>query len=294
MRIGITVDLDKLKCIQMKEHGKCILDDLELQPLAKRLNPQEIELNGEKYETFLIFFSEMYHDEKFKEQIKHLFQYLAHRKICIRLAGNGLELNKKVLNEIMEENYKAGSVKKCSQVKGITEGLRLLAKSGISNFYGIKGQSLLDFKGVKYSSDIEKAGNLIFPTLVISIKGGVSFYMVQSMDTMNPKKVIASIFGEFALAGIIKLMNSEPKHESVGKMIRRAWEKGSNLKVDLTVGDIYGDGVQQVAGLHKDIIASSMGKSVSQLHDTTDSDYIFSAVVMFGINIGSIGSLVVR
>ena len=116
---------------------------------------------------------------------------------------------------------------------------------------------------IKQSPDSVSAGDIQYPLLLITIRGGITFYRIDSIDS-PPRKVIASIFGEFGVIGFINILISQQKslqNQSISSLLKQALAKGNNYKVDLTVGDIYGDGIQQVAGLHKNIIASSMGKS---------------------------------
>ena len=149
---------------------------------------------------------------------------------------------------------------------------------------------------IKYNQEAVTCGKVNYPLLLITIRGGITFYKIDSIDS-PPRKVIASIFGEFGVIGFINILISQKKlhqNQSISSLLKQALAKGNNYNVDLTVGDIYGDGIQQVAGLHKNIIASSMGKSAHQLEDPDILDYIKSLLVMFAINVGNLGALAVR
>lgn len=285
VRVAINVDLDRIKFLTSTV--------LELGgSAASALNHSEFSLDGQKYHSYLAFFSDIHIKPEVEKCVKNLIEFLFSRGYDFRLTGNGVDSRRKVLQDLFGEERFNG-LKKHSQVKGITEGLKELSKDIPTHFYRIQGQPLLNLKSIKYSKELEQEPIIEYPLLAISIKGGVSFYRIESPES-QPVKVIASILGEFGLAGCLKLIHQDDPNISINQIIAAAFKEGDNLKVDLTVGDIYGDGVSQVAGLHKDIIASSVGKSNQQLANPSKHDYVFSIIAMLCINLGNISSLVVR
>lgn len=292
-RIALNVDIDKIKLLTKHSIPSPFSGNSRL---GMFYQPQ-VEIGGTTYHSWVIYFSDVYHDQECKQDLAGCFQALSQKDYQILLSGNGIDTHKSLLEQLLGAEV-FNSLPRKSQVFGIREGLFTLQKSGLHNFYSIKPQNLLDMKTMVYSEDMEHSSELVFPLIVISIKGGVNFYKLDSPDA-QPKKLLASILGELTIAGFIRLCVTDPANSSngiwsrVNQLVDESWKSGSNLKVDLTVGDIYGPGVDKIAGLHKDIIASSMGKSAAQLKETTDLDYILSAVVMLAINVGNMGSLLV-
>ena len=62
---------------------------------------------------------------------------------------------------------------------------------------------------------------------------------------------------------------------------------GDNIKIDMTVEDIYGDKLTNL-GLSKDVIASSFGKAVHDRNKLkySQKDLIRSLITMIAVNIG--------
>lgn len=284
--LGVNVDLDRIKFLSRQNPNL----DKALETKTRLL---VVEVVGVKYYSWIVAFCELAQDEAYRKDVKATIEHFYQKETCIFFSGNGLEANKNSLGDLFGQSKLEG-FKRYSQVSGIIEGLRILIGKTENSpyFYRLKPQSLLDVKAIKYSPEVELPSDVKFPTLVVNIKGGVTFYRLDSLYS-KPIKVLASIFGEFSLSGLIKLFTDKFPGESLNQIIKRALLEGSNLKVDLTVGDIYGEGIGQVAGLHKDIIASSLGKTNASLEGVSDLDYIAGAIVMFAINVSNISSLVV-
>lgn len=81
------------------------------------------------------------------------------------------------------------------------------------------------------------------------------------------------------------------KNKSVLQALQSTFQ-GDNRKVDITVGDIYGDSLKNV--LSSDIIASSLGKAhLLQKNQGEDpsSDILKSVFIMAAINIAQLSAL---
>jgi hypothetical protein len=286
-QIGVNVDLDRLKFLS--EQSPHLTAELE-----QKTRLISVDINGVKYYSWIVYFCDLAADANYSDQIKALVASYYQSETVIFFSGNGMEANRQPLIELFG-NSKLESFTRHSQVAGIIQGLRILIDGRRDSpfLYRLKPQSLLTVKSIKYSPEVELPSDVKFPLLIVNIKGGITFYRLDEVNSIQ-KKVIASIFGEFSLTGLIRLMTDKFPGESINNIIKKALTEGSNLKVDLTVGDIYGDGIHQVAGLHKDIIASSIGKCKDAVKDVSDLDYIASAIVMFAINVSNISSLVVN
>ncbi len=281
---AVNVDVDRLKFLTGCELG--------LEPaLLAVLGHREIKVVDRKFHSFVALVSKVETDVKFLQVVRSLIDAVYERGLEVIVSGNGMEGHKETLAKVFGAD-RALLIRRQSQVKGIVAGLQEMAKDIPNQFYRIKGQSLLDLRSISHAEEMLEGPLVEFPILVVSIKGGVNFYRLDHIGA-QPQKVIASIFGEFGLAGFLKLIAKDQPQVCVNELIEQAFMHGSNLRVDLTVGDIYGEGVNQVAGLHKDIIASSMGKANRQLVEVTDHDYVFSALAMFCINVGNLSALVV-
>ena len=283
-RFAVSVDVDNLKFLTRA--------DLALESSVRAaLGHRKTKVVDQVYQSFVALVGRIEADGAFLQQVRALVDAVYERGLEVSVSGNGMEGHKETLAKVFGAE-RAAQFKRQSQVKGIVAGLQEMAKDIPNHFYRIKGQSLLDLKNISHAEELLEGPAVNFPVLVVSIKGGVNFYRLDHVGA-QPHKVIASIFGEFGLAGFLKLIAKDQPQVSVNELIDQAFKLGSNLRVDLTVGDIYGEDVSQVAGLHKDIIASSMGKANRQLVDATDHDYIFSALAMFSINVGNLSALVV-
>lgn len=215
--------------------------------------------------------------------------------LSLALTGSGIEVHKALLETLFGGEAAFSQVPRLKQMSGLTRGLQKILRENSDQFYSLKPQLLNNISAIKYKPEHKLESGIVFPLVLITIKDGISFYRWESPES-EPKKIISSILGESSLLGFVNLIRSEGKETqtSIQDILVRASSVGDNRKVDLTVGDIYGDGISQVANLDKNILASSMGKSAKELaEDVRDEDYIYSMILMLGINLGNIGALVV-
>lgn len=95
----------------------------------------------------------------------------------------------------------------------------------------------------------------LYPYMLISIKSGSSFIRVDSATEF--KKISGTAIGASTLVGISNLLwkINDPTD------VLSASAEGDSTKVDMTVGDIYGDAnTQEILGLPPTLLASSFGK----------------------------------
>lgn len=286
IELGINVDIDRFKFLSRDDPHF----DVEV---AEKTHLIQVSIGKIVYFSWIAKVNQLKCESSYREKIKASVSKYFEDQAEIFLTGNGIDTNREMLEDVIGKD-RLSQINKHSQLMGITQGLMVLinANTDSSLIYCLKPQSMLDIKNVKYRPELVLPADVKFPLLMVSIKGGTTFYRINSFDSA-PKKVIASIFGEFTLAGIIKLITRKYPYSSINEILKNSIRNGINLKVDLSVGDIYGDGVDQVAGLHRDIIASSLGKNHSQLENPSDEDYIISSLVMLAINVANIGALVV-
>ena len=285
--LGVNVDLDRIKFLSRQ---KPKLDN----QTADRSDLESIVVDHCTYYSWITDMCELMADNVYKHKIKAVVSEFIDQDVIIRLSGNGIDSNQVFLADIFG-NECLENLKRQSQLKGIVQGLRVLIRDNVadSHIYCLKAQSLLNIKEISFKNELVLPADIKFPMILASIKGGTTFYRLDSMES-QPIKIVASIFGEFTLAGIIKLVSEKHPQDSINKVLKRSILNGINLKVDLTVGDVYGGGVDQISGMHRDIIASSIGKNNSQLENPTDEDYVVASLVMFAINVANIGALIVR
>lgn len=107
-------------------------------------------------------------------------------------------------------------------------------------------------------------------------------------DPSNYKRLGGSIIGETTLVTLVKLLS---KHKSIAEACESAC-KGDNRKVDMTVGDIYGDSMKGV--LKSDIIACSLGKRplvFNEDNNGKNENVLRSLFIMMAINIAQLTGL---
>ena len=208
----------------------------------------------------------------------------------ILLSGNGVGPHSQILAKVLNV-ANLESIAKPSQIKGAVQGIRHLLGSPEGSFYRILPGCATELKQNAYSPELHcLPPEINFPVILVNFKAGLTFYKWNSIEE-EPRRVMASIFGESTVIGFIKLITETQQTQTFSEMISRSLNEGSNLRVDLTVSDIYGDGASSL-GLHKDIIASSTGKSKNLLDSVTNMDYINSLVTMFSINCANLTSLI--
>ena len=129
-----------------------------------------------------------------------------------------------------------------------------------------------------------------YPYMLVSIGTGVSILRVD-----GPRKhvrVSGSTIGGGTYWGLIRLLTDIEDFETV---IRLA-ERGDPSKVDMMVGDIYGEKpeVLQKMGLAPDLVASSFGKLVAKDDPASglkEEDIARALLLMITINIGQVAYL---
>lgn len=93
-----------------------------------------------------------------------------------------------------------------------------------------------------------------YPYIFVNLNKSATFYRVS--DATSFMKLSGSIIGDSTIEGLIQLAGLSGSLEEV---FQKAFEEGENANVDLTVGDIYGNGCSSLK-LPNELIASSMGK----------------------------------
>jgi pantothenate kinase len=74
---------------------------------------------------------------------------------------------------------------------------------------------------------------------LINAKSGVSYWKIGEKG--GPlEKTVGSVFGEATLSGMCRLLRPND-NERPSQLAHECFTKGHSSKVDLTVGDIYGD-----------------------------------------------------
>lgn len=126
-----------------------------------------------------------------------------------------------------------------------------------------------------------------FPYLLVNIGSGVSIIKVNSETSYE--RIGGTSLGGGTFFGLCSLLTGETDFDT---MLRLS-EKGQGEKVDLLVGDIYGQDYSKI-GLSANTIASSFGKLLSKKHSKlhfTRADISMSLLRMISNNIGQIAYL---
>ncbi|KAF8783930.1 hypothetical protein HU200_000103 [Digitaria exilis] len=136
------------------------------------------------------------------------------------------------------------------------------------------------------SADEENENN-IFPYLLVNIGSGVS--MIEVIGKGKFERIIGSHLGGGTILGLARLLTGCSSYEEFLELSQR----GNNLSVDLTVGDIYGEEGYPKIGLPASTTAASFGKvNSSKLSDYKLEDLAAALLNSFTYNIGQIAYFV--
>lgn len=128
----------------------------------------------------------------------------------------------------------------------------------------------------------------VFPYLLVNIGSGVSMLKVEGDG--DHERVSGSSLGGGTFWGLCRLLT---KVRAFDEMLELS-AKGDNAKVDMLVGDIYGDRDYSSIGLSATTIASSFGKVISDDKDLDDyepADIAMALCRMVSYNIGQLAYL---
>ncbi|CAD6339886.1 unnamed protein product [Miscanthus lutarioriparius] len=136
------------------------------------------------------------------------------------------------------------------------------------------------------SADEENDSN-IFPYLLVNIGSGVS--MIEVIGKGKFERIIGSHLGGGTILGLARLLTGCSSYEEFLELSQR----GNNLSVDLTVGDIYGGEGYPKVGLPASTTAASFGKvNSSKLSEYKVEDLAAALLNSFTYNIGQIAYFV--
>lgn len=136
------------------------------------------------------------------------------------------------------------------------------------------------------SADEENDSN-IFPYLLVNIGSGVS--MIEVIGKGKFERIIGSHLGGGTILGLARLLTGCSSYEEFLELSQR----GNNLAVDLTVGDIYGEEGYPKIGLPATTTAASFGKvRSSKLSEYKVEDLAAALLNSFTYNIGQIAYFV--
>lgn len=128
----------------------------------------------------------------------------------------------------------------------------------------------------------------LYPYLLVNIGSGVSLLKVEGDGQYE--RVSGSSLGGGTFWGLCRLLT---RCKSFDEMLELSM-RGDNSKVDMLVGDIYGDRDYSNIGLSATTIASSFGKVVSEgkdLEDVDPADIALALCRMVSYNIGHLAYL---
>jgi pantothenate kinase len=128
-----------------------------------------------------------------------------------------------------------------------------------------------------------------YPYLLVTIGTGVSILRVDG--PRRHKRVSGSTIGGGTYWGLIRLLTDLEDFDAVLRLA----ERGDPTKVDMMVGDIYGNSdVVEKMGLSSDLVASSFGKLVAKDDPASglkEEDLARALLLMITINIGQVAYL---
>ncbi|KAK8951675.1 Pantothenate kinase 2 [Platanthera zijinensis] len=154
-----------------------------------------------------------------------------------------------------------------------------------------------DSKESEFNNDSSHDGKLsiehndddIFPYLLVNIGSGVS--MIEVIGNGKFERIIGTHLGGGTILGLARLLTGCTSYDEFLELS----QKGDNLAVDLTVGDIYGEQGYPKIGLPATTTASSFGKvTTSKLSDYKAEDLAAALLNAFTYNIGQISYFVAK
>ena len=231
--------------------------------------------------------------------IKELNFDFTQENMNIHLTGNGIEMHSDLISFITETRLGLVNpiINKHRSIDRIYSAVNYLLDAKYPFLYQISPPSILEVTKLTPEDKFQKEflnfeeKDLEFPLLFINLKSGVSYYKVSEKGG-KLEKTIGSVFGEATLSGLCRLVCKDYT-ERPSKLIDQSFSTGKSTKVDLTVGDIYGESYGEI-GLDSNLVASSLGKPQSKLEGVTDNDYYRSFISMLAINLSNIAALVAK
>ncbi|XP_020696808.1 pantothenate kinase 1 [Dendrobium catenatum] len=135
----------------------------------------------------------------------------------------------------------------------------------------------------------ELSEDSVFPYLLVNIGSGVS--MIEVIGKGKFERIIGTHIGGGTILGLARLLTGCTSYDDFLDLSQR----GDNLTVDLTVGDIYGEHGYPKIGLPATTTASSFGKVTSnKLSDYRAEDFAAALLNAFTYNIGQISYFVAK
>ncbi|KAJ3695960.1 hypothetical protein LUZ60_001337 [Juncus effusus] len=139
----------------------------------------------------------------------------------------------------------------------------------------------------KLTAEHNNNDNNIFPYLLVNIGSGVS--MIEVIGKGKFERIIGSHLGGGTILGLARLLTGCSSYEQLLELS----QKGNNLSVDLTVGDIYGERGYPKIGLPATTTAASFGKvNSNKISDYKSEDLAAALLNLFAYNIGQIAYFV--
>ncbi|KAA6417475.1 MAG: pantothenate kinase 2, partial [Trebouxia sp. A1-2] len=141
---------------------------------------------------------------------------------------------------------------------------------------------------LNFVTNTGKSDSDLYPYLLVNIGSGVSLLKVEGDGQYE--RVSGSSLGGGTFWGLCRLLT---RCKSFDEMLELSM-RGDNSKVDMLVGDIYGDRDYSNIGLSATTIASSFGKVVSEgkdLEDVDPADIALALCRMVSYNIGHLAYL---
>lgn len=130
------------------------------------------------------------------------------------------------------------------------------------------------------------------PFILVSVGSGVSFVDCD-LAARRYERVGGSSLGGGTFHGLVTLLTGENDFDTAVE----AAASGDSTKVDLLVGDIYGDGGAESLGLRASTLASSFGRmatSADARRAVSKGDLALSVLIMLGLNLSAMACLHAR
>ena len=229
--------------------------------------------------------------KKYVEGLIRAIQRASHGKVIkVAITGGGVHRHSEIIKQLKHSK----NINLCTRTDEFTAlvgGLRYVRRnfpSGclyhLSNFlfHGNVGpdRAKVTASGIDLPPDT--------PVLVVNMGTGTSFVDVPGDSNFN--RVGGSSLGGGTFMGLVKGLTNCKGYEQALELAAL----GDSRKVDMLVGDIYGDSQIRKVGLRSSTLASSFARLADTESDACDSDKALSCLIMISMNVASMAQLHAR
>jgi len=210
---------------------------------------------------------------------------------ALRVSGGGAYK----LEAQIKRVFRVEAVERVDELRALVDGLRFVASQSAreDEVFSCANARFADVVGAERER-LETRAEPLFrePFVLVNVGSGVSFVDCD-LATGTCARVGGSSIGGGTFHGLVSLLTGENDFD---RAIEEA-SRGDSTKVDLLVGDIYGDAGATSLSLRASILASSFGRvatSRAARERVTHGDLALALLMMLGLNLSAMACLHAR